>query len=351
MTGIVLFAAPHLSSSAERTHQQQQQQQEMERGYQERQEEQRIESIRPTANAEKRCLGDDAACKALSPDRDLNCSADFGMPQIVVFKQVESFVGPVEIGLLKSYLSKLIRADRFLPEINATLVFFALDGTLLNLLRWGRIVNDNDIDLGFFLVHRNGSLFCNSSGAVMSNYKVLQSWLYREGIMALPITERDVKKIHDSKKPLKPSKCKHRGQMMQCRPDTSNVIIDFFGPETLFSNLTRLQPFEDVLPLRACKSFSFSFPCPSNHLKVLQQFTLDFSTTSPKSSNVVVPTTPTVWYEFRECALFPRKKTEQSARHVTSIIDTGKRLEQCGFPTMLSLIDHRDCQAVMSLAS
>lgn len=243
------------------------------------------------------------------------------------FAQVLTYVGSVPITALQIVLSKLQSADCVIPSTSLRVVLFAIDGTLLNLLRWGRIVNDNDIDLGFYIVdEKTNAIVPTPRNAHRWQYVMLQRWLFERGLMGREMTARDESKLHHSTKALKPRSCKHRGaQMMQCRLDESNVVVDFFGPETLFSSLTKLSREEHVEPLVQCKAFAFTFPCPNKFETVLRQFTLNLGTVER----------PETWYEFAGCALLPRRSSERTPQHVQSIIRSGLYLRQCGFPNLL----------------
>jgi hypothetical protein len=257
------------------------------------------------------------------------------IPAHVHFQQVASYVGPVNISDIAFQLEKLVAADPTIPNTNGTLrvVFFALDGTLLNLLRWGQIVNDNDIDLGFYITRSNAAnstaVDVNQLNASrpLEHYQFLQEWLFHAGLMGRAIDERDVRKLHNSRKVLKPHTCKHRGQMMQCRMDASQVILDWFGPETLEAGpLTDLTAHRDVFPLIMCRAFSGRFPCPSQPIRVLKQFTLNVGSSVSG---------PVAHREFSGCALFPRKRAEQTKSHIESILDHGRWLQHCHHPNLL----------------
>lgn len=257
------------------------------------------------------------------------------------FQQVQSYVGPVNISDIALQMSALTSADPTIPNTDGRLrvVFFALDGTLLNLMRWGQIVNDNDIDMGFYIAPTTTATLSHewatlplSSSKPLEHYELLQRWLHGSGLMGRDLEERDVRKLHNSKKALKPHTCKHRGQMMQCRINASPVILDWFGAETLeVPQLTDLV-LSDFLPTAPCKSFETVFPCPAHPIRVLKQFTLNVAS----SGGAPVP-----HREFTGCALFPRRAAEQSQEHVRSIVAHGRWLRDCQYPNLLNeLVPH-----------
>jgi hypothetical protein len=158
------------------------------------------------------------------------------------------------------------------------------------------------------------------------------------------LSKRSYVKLHDSKKALKDQQCKHRGQMMQCRV-LGNLIVDFFGPETVFSNLTALT-VGDVFPLRTCHSGeNVAFPCPLKGVQVLKQFTLNVAPSRYKDP-------PRAWREFHGCALFPPQQQRTDAQ-LFSILNEGVALDRCGMPTLLreevlvgSGPDRDDCTSI-----
>lgn len=255
------------------------------------------------------------------------------VPSHVHFQQVQSYVGAVNLSDIAHQMKLLVSADPTIPNTDGRLriVFFALDGTLLNLLRWGQIVNDNDIDLGFYIMQTSPlekeEMYALNASRPLEHYHFLQEWLFHVGLMGRAIDDRDVRKLHNSRKVLKPQTCKHRGQMMQCRLDASKVIIDWFGGETIeVAHLTDIAPYRDIFPLQKCKAFSGSFPCPAQPIRVLKQFTLNVGTTASG---------PVPHREFTGCALFPRKASEQTRSHVESILEHGQWLQRCNYPNLL----------------
>lgn len=262
-----------------------------------------------------------------------NCSEAPPLPN-APFRQVQSYMGPVEISDIQKQMVRLEQANPLIPPDHSDgrvlqVVFFALDGTLLNLLRWGRIVNDNDIDLGFFILENDGARLPLNTSRPLEQYLLLQKWLFARGLLGRSQHEKDVKKLHNSRKALKPQTCKHRGQMMQCRLDASAVIVDWFGVETLeVPTLTDLG-VRDFLPLLPCKAFSGTFPCPARYHNVLKQFTLNLGTRA----------NPAAYREFAGCAMFPRRIEEQTDAHVGDILEHGRWLSQCGYPHLISQLD------------
>jgi hypothetical protein len=260
----------------------------------------------------------------------VSCSRGELPPPVPHFQQVLTFVGPVLIADIAGQLNRLCSVSPVIPNTNGQLrvVFFALDGTLLNLMRWGRIVNDNDIDMGFYIVEADGHRMPVNHTNPLEHYHILQTWLFSSGLMGRPITDRDVRKLHDSKKVLKPHVCKHRGQMMQCRMDSTPVLLDWFGVESLEAPLTGLSD-RDVIPTVPCKCFGRTFPCPAQPMRTLKHFTLNVGSWSD----------PIAHREFEGCALFPRRTSEQTKAHITSIVAYGEWLRKCGFPNLLQELD------------
>lgn len=173
-----------------------------------------------------------------------------------LFNQILTYVGPVELRLLDSALSSLFK--HFVPSTKSGIVLYAVDGTLLNLLRWGFVLNDNDLDIGFHVV---GVPLNNT----MEHYYTLLRALAMHELIS-PVSQRELDKLHSSTGKVKRGKCKHRGQLMQCVLLVTGVMVDFFGPETIFSKLSGLR-VDDVEPPSHCRSFSSEFPCPAQHGK------------------------------------------------------------------------------------
>ena len=242
------------------------------------------------------------------------------------FEQVRTYVGPVPPATLHEALLHLLR----LPHgENDEVVLFALDGTLLNLLRWGCIVNDNDLDVGFFF--RRVALT-----TVSEHYFLLHQRLAEAGFVD-PISERRRRRLWAPQGTVKIGRCKYRGQIMQCR-HRNGVIVDFFGPNALFSSLTELTP-RDVVPLRNCRAFNGTFPCPAHYLRVLKNFTLDFSAKSSAGA-------PVRWREFDGCAMYSRNAAEHTPTHLRSIYDSAAALRACGFPNLMTDYDTAECTAI-----
>lgn len=235
------------------------------------------------------------------------------------------------------------------------LVLFALDGTLLNLMRWGRIHNDNDIDVGFYF---------EGITHIMEQYYLMLGALEAADVI-FPQSARDRKKLHSSNQAVKVGKCKHRGQIMQCRHKQTGVYIDLFGPDTLFSTHSNLNK-PQLVPIRHCRSFDFTFPCPQKPLQVLTSVTLDFGQASEDRTDQMaqlegIAHHRSTYNEFKGCPLFPRNSSEQSASHLKNIIEAGLTLHECGYPNLLqgtllpenpesSAIPDLDCFAIMERA-
>lgn len=280
------------------------------------------------------------------------CFEPPAFPPIVSFKQVQTYVGPVAISDIRHILKRIREAFVGNPMLlhpasgdNLELVLFAVDGTLLNLLRWGRVVNDDDVDVGFFFRFQgNGSIL--QTKTPIEQYQLLVRWLFAQQLLGDVLQDRTLRHLHNSKRDIKPRRCWHRGQFMQCRFDDTNVHIDIFGPETLFSSLTNLSVY-DVLPIQQCAAWESTFMCPINHVKALTQFTIDHGKKGKSEG-------PRTWYEFSGCALFPRKAAERTGPHLRSIIQTSQLLNQCGFPNLLDQLNNIspffeiECQKIMN---
>ena len=322
-------------------------------------------------------------------------------PPTVYFQQVQTYVGPVPVAHIHRAMLTLtdrVHGRRFrigdgthrdvkdalrsslsirwhdvademaleggAPSRNGTLYqmhFFALDGTLMNMLRWGRIVNDNDVDIGFVIlpagddrpspssVSKSSSspaspslVSSRSSSSTLSmgdQYVVAQRVLAEAGLVD-PVTERAERTLYHANRVAKQGRCKLRPQFMQCKERHHGVIVDLFGPETVFrTSLTGLSlgpasggittpPGVQVFPLRMCKCDGGEFPCPSDAVAVLKSFTLayyDATGAAPRGHR-----------EFAGCALLPRNTSEQSPAHVADILRAAHSLERCRYPSLLS---------------
>lgn len=269
------------------------------------------------------------------------------------FSQVHSHnIGPVRPDVISSALAQLGRKVIPLGRTNITtpdnIVLFAMDGTLLNLLRWGQIVNDNDIDLGFYLgnVSHLEGIDGLPAMPLMDQYVTLYRALGLLGVVDPP-SERNIKKLHHRYAPVKMGRCLHRRHgMMQCRDRRSGVHIDIFGPDVLFravggrTVLTRRM----IEPLQACFVAGGVFPCPADPVGVLTTFELNLSPSEGGgSSSDAAPR----YNEFKGCALFPPSKKERTHHHLNSIIAAGRVLQGCGFPTLLKQLPHPSCDSIM----
>jgi hypothetical protein len=274
-----------------------------------------------------------------------------GAAPVPHFEQVRSHSGAVALSLLQDALTSLFRAFAggkvLAHEGNSTqprkIVVYAVDGTLLNLLRWGHIVNDNDLDIGF---HVEGLSLGPAS--TMEHYYTLLRALADEGLI-LPLTSREEQRLHASRGAVKRGRCKHRGQLMQCILTKTGVMVDFFGPETMYAAArTGLEPAKDVLPLVHCRAFQAEFPCPYNYERVLKRFTLDMSRGGAMASSSSGEVNGRVWYEFDGCALFPRRSDEHSAAHLESILASQQALHVCGYPSLGFELRNAACVALAS---
>ena len=273
------------------------------------------------------------------------------------------------------------------------LVLFAVDGTLLNMLRWGRVQNDNDVDVGFYFLPTSAGADNAASGATtaaaaageevggagviagadaddsryrpppfhtMDQYYTMLDALAAAGIIHSP-SRRDRRRLHSSTEAVPAGKCRHRGQLMQCRHKSTGVYIDLFGPDTLFSKLSRLSLYGQILPLRQCRSFGAEFPCPNRPAEVLTSLALDLSGGSKgqgQGDGAVADAGAKASNEFEGCSLFPRNASEQSAGHLRQILASGRLLRACGYPTLLPLppsinkgaVYPRECREIMERA-
>ena len=282
-----------------------------------------------------------ASCDELLLGRVLAPDTGLAVPY---FHQVLTYVGPVEPHRLEMSLQSLFRvfAARKVGRDGRRVVLYAVDGTLLNLLRWGLIVNDNDLDIGF---HVEGVPLNDT----MEHYYTLLRVLAVEGLIA-PVTERDERRLHSSSGSVKKGKCKHRGQLMQCVLLGSGVMIDFFGPETMYSETrTQLTP-QDVEPIVHCRAFGAEFPCPYHFERVLKRFTLDMRAPGAVGEGGGGGGGGT-WYEFEGCALFPRRDDEHSENHLRSILRSLLALDVCGYPTLGFELSNPTCAAVARTAN
>lgn len=264
--------------------------------------------------------------------------------------------------------------------------FWAADGTLLNLMRWGYILNDNDVDISFAVIPktiiRNEEDFENEERLekavdllknAMVNKTKQREWyvslmfaLNRVGIVELPTSAsasdqkemaRLLKNLRNPFKHVKPSRCHIRRGFMQCR-HKNGVLYDFFGPENSFVgkfsekkqkkknqddiNLLKQQYF----PLRKCRSFKETFPCPKNGLKILKSWTLDYSDShQPKNEN-----NNQNLFEFAGCTLFTRKKQEHDKEHLQSVLKSAKALYDCGYPSLWEDRLSSECDKMMKNA-
>jgi hypothetical protein len=288
-------------------------------------------------------------------DASSDCLLIGSRPPVEHFAQVQTYVGPVPADDLRVAGRDLIRSmmkggDRGRPNDNGTagggtagsVRLFALDGTLLNAMRWGRIVNDNDIDVG---VIADGIPLTN----VSEHYFAAMWALARGGFIDAP-SPRLLKRMWDGNKLVKPGRCVMRPQMMQCR-HRNGVIVDLFGPETVFSSLTRLG-VGDVFPTTECRFFDAAFPCPANSLKVLKSFTMQFpvqpGTGGARGGGGRTPPPPRAWYEFAGCALLPPKPAERDAAHAASILRSTQRLHECGYPSLFEDRLDPECQRLLA---
>jgi hypothetical protein len=290
---------------------------------------------------------------------------------VPVFEQVRTFPGAVDISKLEEALVAVYSfslsvgpsAKKKKAAGSPEIVLYAVDGTLLNLLRWGMILNDNDLDVGF---HVAGLPV--TAAATMDHYYALLRALAAEGLI-LPLSPRDEAKLHSATGHVKPGRCRHRGQLMQCVLVATGVTVDFFGPETMYSpSRTGLTPADHVLPLVQCRSFQGEFPCPYNYQLVLKRFTLDMKGPGSALEEGANPDEPLavagygattgrgaskdVWYEFDGCALFPRRAAEHTAGHLESILASQQLLDVCGYPNMgFELEGNRDCLEIARKAN
>ena len=220
---------------------------------------------------------------------------------------------------------------------------FAVDGTLLNLLRWGRVVNDNDIDV--LVIARAVS---PQLGNASAHYLAAVDALADIDFIDRP-SARERRKLYHPFKPVKPRRCRARKGFMQCRHG-NGVLVDVFGPDAVLTPLTGLRR-DDFVPPVACRAFRATFPCPASPVRALKQWTLDFgedlsATASPGSDRPSGGQRRT-WFEFGGCSLLPKKPEEQSLAHVRSIVHSGRQLKACGFPHLLGDLHEVACAAAL----
>lgn len=279
------------------------------------------------------------------------------------------------------------------------ILFWAADGTLLNFMRWGAIVNDNDVDVSFVVVPKKLYLRLkqmSTSASTTQNqeedlfkdlakiirraivdkkmqrefYVTLLFGLVRAGIIEKP-DDRILKNLRQPFKFVKPRRCHIRRGFMQCR-HKNGVVYDFFGPENSFvgkpgftSATTHSNNNNDAeeevgkaartlrnlfFPLIRCKSYDSEFPCPKESLKVLKDFSLDYFTqkqVSNKNQKSDEDNTK-VWNEFGGCTLFTkRSQDEHDSDHLKNILQTTKKLHDCGYPSLWEDRLNVECQKLM----
>lgn len=331
-------------------------------------------------------------------DSAINAASGPPIPLLPFFKQVYSphigYVDPLLIRDTLWDLKAMVEREREAAEgavgevgastdslshnLSTSVVLFAIDGTLLNMMRWGRVQNDNDVDLGFYFPPSSspsaaeareggnkGDRIVLSAFHVMDQYYRMLDLLAKHGIIHSP-SSRDRKRLHSSTEGVKVGKCKHRGQLMQCRHKTTGVYIDLFGPDTLFSQ-SQSQPLRpsQMFPITPCRSFNFDFPCPRKALEVLTTVSLNLNPRAAasqqkersqkderqrgsgdgadESKRKDADEKKRDFNEFKGCPLFPLDPTEQTVLHLASIVAEGERLDACGYPNLLrgTLLEER----------
>jgi hypothetical protein len=290
-----------------------------------------------------------------SGDAPQSCSEVGTRPPAEHFQQVLTYVGYVpptdlDVAMRELAAALLGTAAEVVPPPNAatpaerTIVdVVALDGTLLNLLRWGRIVNDNDVDVG--VVGRGIPL-----DEAPRHYWAAMWALARAGFIDYP-EPRHLKRLYRAQGAVKHRRCVMRSQMMQCR-HRNGVVVDIFGPETLFSTVTHFT-VDDVLPAVACRAFDGTFPCPKSPIKVLKNFTLQHasklnSVAHNNDGESAVPP-PETWYEFAGCSILTPNPKEHTRAHVLSIVRSSRALAQCGFPSLFEDRVNPACAALVDI--
>jgi hypothetical protein len=256
-------------------------------------------------------------------------------------------------------------------EESLKIIFWATDGTLLNFMRWGAIVNDNDVDVSFAVVpskffnHEQQNFLelakylkrvINDKEKQRQSYIALLNALARSGIVDAP-DARILKNLRQPFKPVKPKRCHIRRGFMQCR-HKNGVEYDFFGTENSFvgrrgfdkkrqkdgenddDDETAAETLKQLFfPLTKCKSYDSEFPCPKQSLKVLKEFSLDYSFSNES------------WKEFGGCTLFTkRKQDEYDFEHLNNILETTKRLSECGYPSLFEDRLNGECKKILKKA-
>jgi hypothetical protein len=238
----------------------------------------------------------------------------------------EQVAPKMDVALIHAAMADLAAAA---AAAEPPIALFAIDGTLLNLMRWGRVVNDNDVDVG---VVAAGA----AAGNATAHYHALVRALAASGFL-YPVTDRQLRRLYHPYKDPKRGGCRIRKQFMQCR-HLNGVEVDVFGPETVFSDLTRLTA-ADVLPTAPCRLLGGAFPCPRRPLRALKAFTMDLAAPGDRAKKA--------WYEFAGCAMLPRRATEHTAAHVRSVLRSVGALARCGHPSLLADKEDPACVRMM----
>lgn len=245
-----------------------------------------------------------------------------------------------------SDLATAMAAARQLPNVT----LFAMDGTLLNLLRWGSIVNDNDIDLGFAV-----------DGVPVTeydqHYELMQRILINAGF------QMEAKPLNGSKNGsvLFPGYClKRRGlKKFLCR-HRNGVHYDIYGPDAIFGSSSNIDP-DDVFETQPCKCWNFTFECPRRALHVLQSWSHPGWGISPSRRDDLVDRILRTWgnpafvrrlgprtfspvREFSECVVFPIDPTERTEPYLQEILNFLKALDSCGFPSLSEAVSNPECK-------
>lgn len=271
---------------------------------------------------------------------------------------------------------------------------WAADGTLLNLMRWAAVVNDNDVDASFVVlphdVIRSEGDFLDAGrlaraaalirGALRDKV-LLRRWyvsllfaLARAGVIDRP-EQRQLKNLRSPFKPVKPRRCLLRRGFAQCRHSNGLVVFDFFGPENSFvgrpgfsasslaaasSGVERddnphVQQAARTLralffPLRQCKAYGRQLPCPAQPLAVLKSWSLDMAASSNNKKKEQQEEQQQLHHEFGGCALLTRREDEHDAAHIRSILRSAQSIEDCGFPSLWPDRDAPECRSLLKKA-
>lgn len=258
----------------------------------------------------------------------IDCAKLGSVPPRVHFKQFYSHsLGEISMRQMRDAAKDIAELADSIEAKRSGLDLFIQDGTLMSAMRWGQAVNDNDVEFGF----RFASL---SSNNVTGHYFELFRLFVAAGIMDAP-TPRLMRKMWQLTGVPKQGRCQMRPQLMQCR-HRNGVMIDIFGPWTVFTPATKLT-IDHVLPVKRCRMFDFDMPCPRDPIHALKSFTLEHGAAGDRKST---------WFEFGTCPLLPVRAEERDQAHIDDILRMSYELLHCGYPSLYEDRHDVSCAAV-----